>query len=107
MTTPSNTQKVTRRDLVERVAFARAEYELTYADREAGWQPLHVFVKDAAYQIAKHNQVDRITVTQSPYGTTFYARIDWKRLAADVAPTVARMKRQMGELDMLPEGVKS
>lgn len=105
MTADTDT-KVTRRDLVERLAYERAQYELLHAGRPDAWQPLVPFVHDMALHIARLHDVDRIKRVGGVYGPTFYPRIDWKRLARDVEPAVRRFKRDIIEFDAIghPDG---
>ena len=91
--------KINRHELVERIAFERAEYELQYASREDGWQPIVAFTKASALRIARHNDVERIRRVEGEYSVSFYPRIDWKRLAKDVERRVPRFKRDLVEFE--------
>lgn len=87
-------RKISRNELAEMIAIDRAEYEIEYADREDGWQPLLPFVKDAAITIAKRSErgVWGIQVTRSEHGASVYARIDWAQMARMVKRQVPTWK---------------
>lgn len=101
-------EKMTRRDLVDRLAYKRADYELRYAAyAEDGWTPMVPFVKSETFGLAKHYKIDRVTAAESHPGSwSFHARVDWKKLAADVAAKVPRMKSNMIEFGHAPEPVE-
>lgn len=91
---------LSRSELAERIAIDRADYERQYADREAGWQPMVPFVKDAAFRIAKREtKVQGITVNRGTYGVSFYARVDWRKLAERVERQVPRWKETMERME--------
>jgi hypothetical protein len=92
------TEALPRWELVGRIALERAQYELLHAGRESGWQPLRQFVRDETYRLARRgHSIPRVQAHQDEYGWSFHARVSWDRLAREVAPVTARMKRRIIE----------
>ena len=93
---------MTRNELARDLAMDRAEYELYVEAKGYGpeaMQPLVPFVKDAAFKIARRRKVQGITVTESVYGPSFYARIDWKKLASQVERQVPSWKETIRRVE--------